>query len=72
MSFFPLCPGGLCKLKSTCAHYSEVIGKDDMAFTHPPFSKYKNGSCEFYAGLDVSALRDHISEILNGHDNKKE
>jgi hypothetical protein len=63
----PLCSGIGCPLKNSCAHYAETIHEDDMAFTHAPYSTFKK-SCEFYTGLDVDALRNHIKDILN--DNK--
>jgi len=62
---FPLCEGGSCPKKNTCERYSEVIHEDDLVFSHPPF---KSGKCEFYVGLEESALREYLKDLLNVKD----
>jgi hypothetical protein len=74
-SQYPLCTGVMndgtvCPKRNSCAHFSEVIHEDDMAFTHAPYSKYKK-DCEFYVGIDANALREYIKDILKEDENSK-
>jgi hypothetical protein len=64
MKQYPLCSGEDCPIKATCDRHSETIDKDDIAFTHPPYDKRRK-KCEFYLGLEESALREYIKDILD-------
>lgn len=58
MPIMPFCPGTLCPIKSTCAHFKEQIDrKKDIYFDSAPYN-HRLKKCEFYPRKKKINFRD--------------